>query len=127
MGYDVQFIQMTVPSDISFPINADNAEEFLSNPVPFDNPETVGKKLLEIEGARPGPEKTIDYLGKGMSYARLFIETETIHVENNCGAGDLLKIYNHLLKTYPALLIFDLQSKQLHNASSYEEWWTSPL
>jgi hypothetical protein len=127
MGYDVQFIQIPVPSDITFPINANDVEDLLSSPISFDNPKKTKKKLLELQGTRPGPEEAIDYIGNGMNYARLFLKNEAIHVENNCGAKELLKIYHHLLKVYPALLIYDLQSKQLHSAISYEEWWSRPL
>jgi len=127
VGYDLQFIQMPVPSDISFPIDVGDAEELLSNPTPFDNPDNTRTELLEIEGTRPGPDEAIDYLGQGMNYARLFVKNEAIYIENNCGAKDLLKIYHHLLKGYPALLILDLQSRQLHSALSYQEWWSRPL
>ncbi|MHC4444218.1 MAG: hypothetical protein ACYTF1_24910 [Planctomycetota bacterium] len=127
MGYDVQFIQIPVPVDISFPVNADHMEELMSSPIVFDSLNKTKKKLLELKGTRPGPDETVDYIGNGMNYARLFVKKEIIHVENNCGAKELLNIYHHLLKVYPALLIYDLQSKQLHNAISYEEWWSRPL
>jgi hypothetical protein len=127
MGYDVQFIQVPVPSDITFPINAGDIEELLSNPISFESPKNTRTKLLELQGTRPGPEEAVDYVGSGMNYARLFIKNEAIHVENNCGAKELLKIYYHLLKVYPTLLIYDIQSRQLHSAISYEEWWSRPL
>jgi len=127
VGYDIQLIQVPVPSEITFPIDESAAKEYLANPILFDDLEAVKVKLLEIDGTRPGPENSIDYFGQGLNYARFRIDKEAIHMENNCGARELLKMYHHVLKSYPTLLIYDLQSKQLHSAISFEEWWSRPL
>ena len=69
----------------------------------------------------------IDFLGRGIRYARFLVHPDAIHVENNCNARDLLMIYDHLLKHYPKLLILDLQSKDVHNGASFLQWWSKPL
>ena len=127
MGYDVEFIQLTVPPETAFPVEPKQAAKLAKKATPFADPEAVKAALLKMEGCRPGPKGTIDYLGKGLSYARLSPKKEAIHVENNCSAADLLKILAQLQKLYPSLLIVDLQSRQLHTADSYKAWWAKPL
>ncbi len=127
MGYDVQLIQVPAAAKASFPVEPGDAGKLRAGAVPFDDPKAVRNTLLGIEGCKPGPKDAIDYLGHGLSYARIVPRKEAIHVENNCSARELLKIYDCLVKLYPALLILDLQSKQLHNAASLSEWWSKPL
>ncbi len=127
MGYDVQFIQLTVPPETTFPVEPKQAARMIKKAAPFANPEQVKAALLKMEGCRPGPEGTVDYLGKGLSYARLSPRKECIHVENNCSAADLLRIHAQLQKSYRTLLIVDLQSRQLHSTQSYKAWWAKPL
>jgi hypothetical protein len=127
VGYDVRFVQVAAPKDAVFPVGAEPAGRLVKKAVSFADPGAVQKMLLKIEGTRPGPEGTVDYLGRGLSYARLTAKKDAIHVENNCSAGDLLKIFDQLLEEFPLLLILDLQSKQLHNADSYRAWWSKPL
>src|SRR5688572_6806433 len=120
-------MQIPVPADTSFPIDEARAQTLLKNRQKFNDLKAVRELLLKIEGCRWGPEESVDFLGRGLSYARLFVKDDMIHIENNCGAKELLKIYGELVKTFPDLLIFDLQSKQLHNAASFEQWWSRPL
>ena len=127
MGYDVEFIQLTVPPETAFPVEAKQAAKMIKKAAPFADPEAVKTALLKMEGCRPGPTGTIDYLGKGLSYARLSPKKDCIHVENNCSAADLLKILAQLQKLYPTLLVVDLQNRQLHTAESYKAWWAKPL
>ena len=127
MGYDVQFIQIDVSSKTSFPVEEGKANKLLSRAGAFDDPEAVRAMLLEIEGCRPGPGDAVDFLGRGLSHARFFVKDEAIHVENDCSAGDLLKIFKRLAEDHPNLLILDLQSKQLHSPTSFAEWWARPL
>ncbi len=127
MGYDVEFIQLTVPPETAFPVEPRQTAMMIRKAAPFADPDAVSAALLKLEGCRPGPKGTIDYLGKGLNYARLSPRKDRIHVENNCSAADLLKIHAQLQKLYPTLLIVDLQSKQLHSAESYKAWWAKPL
>ena len=127
MGYDVEFIRVSAPCEMTFSAGADESKALLSRAKPFEDAEGVRSQLLDIEGCRPGPDDSIDYVGSGLSYARLTVKATAIHVENNCGSRDLLKVFNALAKSFPALLIVDLQSGQLHDAASFEKWWNRPL
>jgi hypothetical protein len=127
VGYDVSFVQIAAPTGTVFPLEPKTAAKLVGKAAPFADPDAVRKTLLKIEGTRPGPKDAIDYLGRGLSYARLTVRKDAIHVENNCSAADLLKIFGQLVKEYPSLLILDLQSNQIHNASSYKAWWSKPL
>ncbi|MDM8008968.1 MAG: hypothetical protein QUV05_22745 [Phycisphaerae bacterium] len=127
MGYDIEFIQLTVPAGTRFPVEPESAARLLKKAVAFTDLEAVRASLLKLDGCRPGPKNAVDYLGRGLSYARVFPRQAAIHIENNCSAGDLLKILAHLQKDFPALLIFDMQNKQLHTAESYKAWWARPL
>jgi hypothetical protein len=103
------------------------ASGLLANAEPFEPREAVRTTLLELDGAREGPDDTIDYVGKGLNYARLCVRKKAIHVDNSLNASELLKIYGKLSERYPSLLILDLQSRQLHSAASYADWWSRPL
>jgi hypothetical protein len=127
VGYDVEFVQLAVPPETVFPVEPKQAARLLKKAAPFTDPEEVKASLLKLEGCRPGPKGAIDFLGKGLSYARIVPGKDAIHVENNCSAGDLLKILAHLSKQYAALLILDMQNKQLHSSESYKAWWSRPL
>jgi len=110
-----------------FPVDEVRAADFIANALTFDDPGYVRELLLDDDGTRPGPEDSIDYLGSGMSYARIFVRANAIFVENNCSARELLGIYESLTGAFPSLLIYDLQSKQLHDSDSYTTWWNKPL
>jgi hypothetical protein len=127
VGYDVEFVQLTVPPETTFPVQPGQAAGLVKKAGPFADTEAVKTLLLKFEGCKPGPKGAIDYMGKGLSYARITASKNAIHVENNCSAADLLKILAYLQKSYPTLLIVDLQSKQLHTAASYKAWWAKPL
>lgn len=127
MGYDVEFIQVPTPKGTKFPVDEVRAADFIANALTFDDPGYVRELLLDYDDTRPGPEDSIDYLGSGMSYARIFVRAKAIFVENNCSARELLGIYESLAGTFPSLLIYDLQSKQLHDSDSYMAWWNKPL
>ena len=127
MGYDIEFIQLTVPSGTTFPVEPKLAAKLVKKAASFADPESVKAALLKLEGCRPGPKGAVDYLGRGLSYARISPRKDVVHVENNCSAADLLKILAHLQKNYPSLLILDMQSRQLHTAESYKAWWARPL
>jgi hypothetical protein len=127
LGYDVEFIQVPTPRGTKFPVDADRAVDFMANVIGFDDPGLIREKLLDLDGARQGPEDAVDYLGQGMSYARIFVKDNVIFVENNCSARELLGIYEEMSKMFPSLLIYDLQSKQLHDSESYMAWWCKPL
>ena len=127
MGYDIEFVQLTVPPGTKFPVEPESAVRLAKKTVPFADLQAVKTSLLNLEGCRPGPKDAVDYLGRGLSYARIFPRQAAIHIENNCSAADLLKVLAHLQKDYPTLLILDLQNKQLHTAESYKAWWARPL
>jgi hypothetical protein len=127
LGYDVEFIQVPTPAGTEFPVDEDHASEFIAHALTFDDPGEICALLLDYDGTRQGPEESIDYLGSGMSYARIFVRAKAIFVENNCSAKELLGIYEELARRFPSLLIYDLQSKQLHDSDSYMAWWNGPL
>lgn len=127
MSYDVQLIQVPVPPKTSFPLDESGAKKLMKDRLKFDEPTVVRELLLKMDGCREGPDKSVDFVGRALSYARFVVKKDLIHVENNCGPKELLKIYGELLKQFPKLLILDLQSHQLHNAASFEQWWSRPL
>lgn len=127
MSYDVQFIQVSAPKGTSFPVESKKAGQLVEKAKPFEQPDAIRKLLLEIEGTKPGPADAVDFMGRGLNYARLFVKDKAVHIENSCGAPELLKLYNKLLGAFPDLLILDLQNNQLHNADSFTEWWSRPL
>lgn len=127
MGYDLEFVQVAVDKNASFPIDAEATGALLRKPIAFKDPAVVSKALLRLEGAKPGPGGTIDYLATGLSYARFTVEKDRVHVDNNLNCAGLLKIYEKLRTELPSLLIRDLQSGQLHDAASYKAWWSKPL
>lgn len=127
MGYDVEFVQVAVATKTTFPIAMAAASDMLKHAKPFEPIAAVRKTLLSLQGAKEGPNDSIDYIGKGLNYARLSVKEKTIHVDNSLNALELLKVYKTLLEQHPSLLILDLQSGQLHNADSYTAWWSRPL
>lgn len=127
MGYDVEFLQIPVPPGLGFPVAAETAISLRSNAVPFDDIEALRAELHGIEGCRPGPGKSVNFLGRGLNYARLTVRKNHIHVENDASVPELLKIYRQLSEKYPTLVILDLQSQQLHDADSFSRWWAKPL
>lgn len=127
MGYDVEFIQVPPAPGLTFPVEAGQAPDLLGRALPITDPAAVRETLLSVQGCRPGPGDSIDFVGRGLSYARFFIQADRIHVENNCSANELLKVHDRLSQLLPGLLIYDLQSRQLHNAESFAAWWAKPL
>ena len=127
MGYDVEFLQIPVPPGITFPVAAETAKSLRGNAIPFDDVESLRAELLNIEGCRPGPAKTVDFFGRGLNYARFTVKKNRIHVENNASIPELLKIYRGLSDKYPTMVILDTQSQQLHDADSFSKWWAKPL
>jgi hypothetical protein len=123
----MEFVQVTVAPEAAFPIAPALASGLLANAEAFEARKAVRTALLELDGAKEGPDDTVDYLGKGLNYARLCVTKKAIHVDNSLNASELLKIYRKLLEHYPSLLILDLQSGQLHSAASYADWWSRPL
>jgi hypothetical protein len=126
VGYDIEFIVLKLPTETKFAVDAKQAKGLIAQAQPLDAA-AVRAVLLAISGCKPGPQDSIDYLGSGLSYARLTIEPKAIHVENNCGAKDLLKLQAAIAKALGPVYIRDLQSGQLHDADSYAEWWNKPL
>ena len=127
MGYDVQFVQVPASPEATFPIDERTASGLLEQKHAFGDSAQLRKKLLGMEGTKPAPKDGIDFLGRGLSYARFFIRDDAIHVENNCSARDLLNIYHAILADHPSLLILDLQSRKLYDADSFLAWWNRPL
>jgi len=127
VGYDVEFVQVTVGPEVAFPIAPAVASDLLAKAERFEPEQAVRARLLELDGAKEGLDDHIDYIGKGLNYARMCVRKKAIHIDNSLNAAELLKIYRRLLERYPSLLILDLQSGQLHNAASYADWWSRPL
>lgn len=127
MGYDVEFVRIKVSGKVKFPVESAESGQHLQESIAFGKVADVRGLLLAIEGCREGPENTIDFMGQGLSYARLSVGRKGIHVDNNCSARELLKLFGELKKTFPELLIHDLQSNCLHTAESFTEWWSRPL
>jgi hypothetical protein len=127
VGYDVELIQIPPMQGVTLPLEGADAKASLSRALKMPGATPVREMLLAIEGCRPGPGESVDFLGKGLNYARLTPREKSIHLENNCGAAELIRIYNHLIDKLPGLLIHDLQSGQVHDAASFERWWSRPL
>lgn len=127
MGYDVELIPLNLPKDTRFPVEPKTARKLLDQAGPFADMAAVRSATLKIPGCKPGPDNSVDFLGSGLSYARLTIKPAAIHVENNCGAKDLLRIHEALRESIGPMYILDLQSKQLHSPESFKEWWSRPL
>ena len=126
MGYDIEFIVLKLPAGISLPIDAKQAAKLLAAAQALDAV-AVREVLLAIPGCKAGPEESIDYLGSGLSYARLTIRPKAIHVDNNCGLKDLLILQAAIAQAFGSAYIRDLQSGQLHDMDSYTKWWQKPL
>ena len=127
MGYDVEFIQVPPQPGMSFPVAAAQAEAVVRLVTPIADPVAVRDAVLNVKGCKPSPGEAIDFIGRGLSYARFYILSDRIRVENNCSPSELIKVYNQLTELLPGLLIFDLQSRQLHDAASFAAWWAKPL
>jgi hypothetical protein len=127
VGYDVDFIQIPSQPALTFPVEPGRAQRLPQQALPITDPVAVREALLNVKGSKPGPDNSIDFVGRGLSYARFSIRTDRIHVENNCSPNELLKVHSRLSELIPGLLIYDLQSRQLHNAESFAAWWAKPL
>ena len=127
VGYDVELVQIQLGAKIRFPVKPAKAKELRSQALAFKDTDAVQNALLSMQGCRPGPDETVDYLGRGLSYARFTVKTDAIHVQNDSSPKEFSKIYESLIEAWPNLLIFDLQNGQLHNAKSFLEWWSKPL
>jgi hypothetical protein len=127
MGYDVDFVQLDVPPGTALPVEGASAKKLLKGRRPLTDTVAARAALLKVQGSKPGPNDAVDYVGAGLNYARLFIRPDAIHVENNCGVRELLKIYDTLKAALPGLLILDLQSGIVHDGASLQQWWARPL
>lgn len=127
MGYDIELIPLKLPSETKFPVDAAAAARHVSASAVSLEPAATREILLGIAGCRPGPDDSVDYLGSGLSYARMRVKAKAIHVENNCGPKDVLKLREALEQKLGPVFILDLQSGQLHDAESYRQWWAKPL
>lgn len=127
MGYDIELIPMKLPPETRFPVEASAAAGLVKNSATTLDGQAARQALLELPGCKPGPEDSIDYLGAGLSYARMTMKPKAVHVENNCGPKDVLKIQARLAEALGLVCILDLQSGQLHDAESYAQWWAKPL
>jgi len=127
VGYDVDFIRVAGAATSRFPVDAASTEPLLADAMPFDDPDVVREQLLAIDGMKPALDGALDYLGRGLSYARLIVTADAVRVDNNLNATELLRIYNTLRRAYPDLVIRDRQSGQLHDADSFADWWSRPL
>ena len=127
MGYNVEFIQVPQQPGASFPVGSARAEALVRLATPIADPVAVRDAVLNVKGCKPGPGEAIDFVGRGLSYARFYILKDRIRVENNCSPGELIKVHGQLADLLPGLLIFDLQSRQLHDAASFAAWWAKPL
>ena len=127
MGYDVEFIQVPMPKGMAFPVKPETAKTLLAGALALEDRTAVRELMLKLSGMREGEKQSIDFLGKGMSYAKFRIGAKSIHVENNCSVKELLAIYAHVRERFPSLAIHDLQSGQLHDADSFLAWWAKPL
>jgi hypothetical protein len=127
VGYDVELVQVESPAGTRFPTSVESAKILLKKTTPLKDPATITQILSSLKGAKPGRGGTIDYVGKGLSYARFTVGKDRVHVDNNLNCAELLKVYDTLQAAAPNLLILDLQSGQLHDSTSYREWWAKPL
>ncbi len=127
MGYDVEFIQLPSADGLKFPVPDADAKKLLKKATSFKDTAKVRDLLLKLPGAKAGKGDAIDYVGQGLNYARFTVKKDRIHVENNCGPRELLKIHEHLIAQLQNLCILDVQSGQLHTAKSLQEWWAKPL
>ncbi len=127
MGYDIELISLELPAGTKLPVEAGAAAKLVSKSAFALDAAAVREALLAIPGCKPGPDDGIDYLGSGLSYARMRIKPKAVHVENNCGAKDIAKIQAGLEKALGHVFIRDLQSGELHDANSFAQWWAKPL
>lgn len=127
MGYDIELISLKLPAGAKPPFEPATAASMVSKSAISLDAAAVHDALLAVPGCKPGPDNSVDYLGSGLSYARMRIKPKAIHIENNCGAKDILKIHVGLQARIGPVFILDLQSGQLHDAESFAQWWAKPL
>lgn len=127
MGYDIEMIPMRLPSETKFPVEPAAASKLIAQSAMAMDAKAVREALLKIPGCKPGPDDSVDYLGAGLSYARMHVKPKAVHIENNCGPKDLLKIQAGLAEVVGPMFILDLQSGQLHDSTSFAQWWAKPL
>jgi hypothetical protein len=127
VGYDIELISLELPAGTKLPVQAEAAARMVAKSAAALDAAAVREALLAIAGCKPGPDDSIDYLGSGLSYARLRIKAKAVHVENNCGAKDIARIQAGLAKAVGPVFIRDLQSGELHDADSFAQWWAKPL
>lgn len=127
MGYDIEFIALDPSATVKPPVDPGSAASLVTKSARKLDAAVVRETLLAVAGCKPGPDDSVDYLGAGLSYARLRLEPKAVHVENNCGAKDILKIQAALAAKIGPVFILDLQSGQLHDAESFSQWWAKPL
>jgi hypothetical protein len=127
MGYDIEFIVLKLPAGTRFPVDAAQAATLIAQAAQPLDATAVRTHLLTVPGCKAGLQDSVDYLGSGMSYARMTMKAKAIHVENNCGPKDVLKLQAALSKALGPVYILDLQSRQLHDADSFAQWWAKPL
>ncbi|MHC4479167.1 MAG: hypothetical protein ACYTF1_12475 [Planctomycetota bacterium] len=126
--YDLEFVQVQVPSKTSFPIDEKQTAKLLGTKARFKNISAVSKVLLSHKRTW---DKTVNftsrivYEGSSMNFVTFTIRRDAIHVESDGGGHtrELLDVYEMLLKRFPTLLILDLYSKQLYDTASFAEWW----
>jgi hypothetical protein len=127
VSYDVELVQLPSLEGIKFPVAKADTAKLLKKPLAFKDPKSVRELLLALSGAKAGPQDAVDYVGKGLNFARLTVKSDRVFVENNCGPRELFIIHQHLAAKFPNLVILDLQSGQVHSCKSLEEWWARPL
>lgn len=127
MSYDIEFVQVALDKGVSCPIDAASARKLLKKVAPFADVASIKTLISGLEGAKPGPAGTINYVAKGLSFARFTVLKDRVHVDNNLNCAETLRVYELLKADHPTLLILDLQSGQIHDATSYKEWWSKPL
>lgn len=127
MGYDVAFVQIDVPEGTTFPVTGSEASDLVARAEPIADIDAVKEALCQQEGCKPGPDDTIDFLGKRLGYARLRFREKDVYIENNCNAKDLLSLHEVFQPFVSGLYILDLQTGQLHDPESYRSWWARPL
>ncbi|MBI4581472.1 MAG: hypothetical protein HY718_17350 [Planctomycetes bacterium] len=127
MGYDIELIVMNPAAGTTFPVEPAAADKLIVQAALSLDADAVRTALLAVSGARPGPEGAVDYVGPALGYARLTVKPKAVHVDNNCSPKELLRIQAALTKAIGTVFIRDLQSRQLHDADSFMNWWTKPL
>ncbi len=126
MGYDLEIIPVRVPAGTVFPVEKAAATTILEQATPMDAQRVRGA-LLATKGCKPGPGDAVDYVGQGLSYARMTVTERAVHLDNNAGPRDLEAICQSLEAALGPVVIRDLQSGRLHTPESYRQWLSRPL